>query len=119
MSDMNPTKRKLRGRPGGGSYATFMHPNPKLYKYLWRVFSNDSEYEGADFFLLVPELSTAVCFAKLRELELMGAPYFLYNRRIPRRFDGMPFDPQSERWRDTEWALSWEADNDANHEGFK
>lgn len=118
MSERNPTKAKLRER-GSGSFAMSLHSNPKLFKYYWRVFSNDSEHEGADFFRLVPELSTAECFAKIRELDERKEPYFIYNRHIPRRFVGMPFDPQHKRWQKSEWAPTWDEDTDAVYEGFK
>ncbi len=120
MSDVKPTKKKLQEFTGGRSYATHMHPNPKFFKYYWRVFSNDSEYEGRDFFIFGQELTTAEYVAKTDALDARNEPYLIYNRRIPRRFEGMPFDPTSERWRgQKEWAPAWEEDRDAEFEGFK
>jgi hypothetical protein len=119
MSESNPTKQKLRDWTGCRSYATHIHPNPKLYKYYWRIFSKDSKHQGADFFRLVPELSTAECMSKMHALDARKEPYLLYNRHIPRRFEGMPFDPHHGRWQNTEWAPAWEDDTDAISEGFK
>lgn len=119
MSDRKPTKAKLRNETGCISYATFLHPNPKFYKYFWRVFCNDSEHEGADFFKFEPELSTAAYIAKRHELAARGEACIVYNRRVPRRFEGMPFDPNSERWQEYEWAPAWEDDTDAVYDGFK
>jgi hypothetical protein len=119
LSNLNPTKADLRKLKGASSYASNMHPNPKLFKYYWRVFSNDCKFEGAKFFATERDLSTADFSAKIHELAARGESYIIYNRRLPRRFEGMPFDPLSERWRESQWAPAWEDDADPVHDGFK
>jgi hypothetical protein len=114
-----PYKRDLIRAGYSYSYASFMHPNPRFYKYYWWVFTLESEREGRDFLDKTPPLSTAAYIKVLEEVNRKGGICIIYNRHKPRRFDGMPFDPESDRWRDAEWAPAFEDDPDPEWAGFK
>lgn len=96
-----------------------LHPNPRLYKFRWRVFTSASCLEGEEFLARVERLSTAACAALLTELRAAEVPYLLYPVRHPRRHEGMPFDPQHERWRNADWAPPFEMDEDPEWQGYR
>lgn len=113
-----PSKAHLAER-GSHSYALSLHPNPRLYKHYWQVFTQDSPWEGEEFFLMAPLLSTAACMSLLERLHSEGTPYVLYGHKRPRRFPGMPFDPDSPRWREAVWAPALEDDGDPEWNGHR
>lgn len=94
-----------------------LHPAPRLYKHHWQIFSPDSEYEGLEFFEKAPRISTARCMERLHELATAGTPCLVYTWKQPRKFTGMPFDP--EKWKGATWAPSWDDDDDPIWEGHK
>ena len=102
----------LGGRLPSLFQGTFPHPNPRLYKYYWWVFWDQSPVDG-EAFLTKPYRLSASAARELRcELESRGKPHFVYNRRLPRLDPANPFDPQSSRWHGVEWALPYDEDPD-------
>lgn len=116
---MSRTKESLSRLDGPASCASFMHPNPRFYKYRWQIYTENCEWEGGDFFENAPQYCTAACMARLQALDVPGVKYLLYNYIYPRRFEGMPFDPQHAKWQSCQWAPSWEDDPDPVWKGFK
>ena len=114
-----PFKRDLIQTGRSISYATGLHPNPRLYKYYWQVFTLDSDWEGPEFREKASPLCTSACMLKLDELTLSNSLYVLYGWKRPRRFPGMPFDPNSERWKDAQWAPALEDDSDPEWSGHR
>ncbi len=68
----------------GLSNASGMHPDPRLYKYAWRVFWRGSPVDGRAFFD-TPALSTKAALELAAALDQRGEPYVIYNRRMHRR----------------------------------
>jgi hypothetical protein len=116
---MRPPTRKILAERGSHSYAQPLHPNPKLYKHDWRVFTRDSPWENDEFFLKAPLLSTAACVSLLESLQANEEPYVLYGQKRPRRFSAMPFDPESVRWCGATWAPALEDDPDPEWNGHR
>lgn len=85
-----------------------MHPNPRMYKYFWRVFTLDSPWEEAEFFEKTPVLSTVQFVELMEEYRVEGVPCLVYNQSIPR--DGSIFDKNSEKWKGVAFAPSWDDD---------
>lgn len=114
-----PSKRLLRDRGHSLSYASALHPIPAFYKHHWQIFTLDSPWEGQEFFDKAPRLSTAICMQCLEELNDRQLLYILYGSKRPRRFEAMPFDPASARWRHVEWAPPFENDPDPEWRGHR
>ena len=103
------------------SYATYMHPNPRFYKYYWWVFWRGSACEGHQFRSNEHRLSTKAAFDLMHVLSKKKEPHIIYNSRLPRLGPDTPFDPDSKRWpADTEWAPAYDEDTDPIcKDGFK
>lgn len=114
-----PCRKTLLARGHSYSYAPGLHPVPVFYKHHWQIFTLDSPLEGCEFLEKSPRLSTAACMLRLAELRAQGVLYILYGGKRPRRFDGMPFDPQSDRWRNADWAPALEDDTDPEWNGHR
>ncbi len=108
------------GDTGGHSYAQNMHPNPRYHKYYWWVFWRHSPVDG-DAFLTAPyRLNTAAAMELIKRLREQKEPYWVYNRKLPRRDTAnTPFDPDSPRWQGVEWALPYAEDPDPEWKGHK
>ena len=116
----NPTYRDLidhDGKPSRVSYAKNMHPNPRLWKYQWRVFHRLSK-EGRAFFS-TQKLSTHAATNLIRELVEKEEGYILYNSRQPRKGKDTPFDLTHEKWADYTPALPYDDDDDPEWHGHK
>ena len=92
------------------SYAQGMHPNPRFYKYYWRVFHNESP-EGKAFFN-TPALTTNEMHLLCKKLEKENKGYILYNWSRPRAGDDVPFDFNSNRWKGCITAPAYDEDTD-------
>jgi hypothetical protein len=92
------------------SYAQGVHPNPRFFKYYWWVFWTGSPVDGNEFLRETYRMSTAAAMALIAELQSKNEPYWLYNKKLPRRDPANPFDLQSPYWR--EWALPYDKDCD-------
>lgn len=114
--------KQTQGQPPCIIYASGSpapHPNPKLYKYLWQVFTPELGLEGDAFFEQAPVLSTARYYAHIEKLIASGQSGMVYGFRRPRCGPGSPIDPLSEKWRAVEFAPSWDNDPDPIFEGHK
>lgn len=114
-----PCKKTLQARGQSYSYASGLHPVPAFYKHHWQIFTLDAPWEGDEFLAKAPRLSTAACMQRLEELQARRALYILYGGKRPRRFDGMPFDPRSDRWRHADWAPALDDDPDPAWNGHR
>lgn len=114
-----PSKAMLQRCRGMASYALSLHPNPRLYKHHWQIFTRDSALEGESFLQQAPRLSTAACMQRLAELGRTGEPCLLYGGKRPRLFAGMPFDRTSARWQRADWATALEDDADPEWNGYR
>ena len=99
------------------SYALHLHPNPRFYKYYWRVF-HDKSPEGKLFFEEKP-MNTHDAMELCRALEEQGKGYLLYNYHLPRSGENVPFYFQSDRWTGAEIARPYEDDPDPVWKGHK
>lgn len=93
-------------------YGSRVHPNPRWYKYYWRVFSLESEVEEEGFFRLAPRLCTYDAFKYAKMIKQAGGVCYLYNERLPRKGPDTPFDVNAVRWEGTEWAMPYDDDLD-------
>ncbi|MEW9580675.1 hypothetical protein [Paraburkholderia sp. DGU8] len=118
---LRPTKEEFRrwGVTGLRFFGTYLHRNPRFYKYTWQIWTPDSPLEGSEFFEHGPRYSTAQFVEMEKRLFDAGASGFIYNRQLPRLGLGTPFDLTYPRWADREWALAWEDDPDAEWNGHK
>lgn len=114
-----PFKKSLIDDNQSSMHSSLIHPNPLFYKYYWQIFTLKSEFEGNDFFNKTASMSTAACMKAMHDLDEAGELYMVYNHHKPRRFEGMPFNPNSEKWRNQEWAPAFEDDQDPEWNGFK
>jgi hypothetical protein len=120
-----PTFKQLEAdqqREGGVcySYATRMHPNPYFYKYMWQIFWKGSPCEGHAF-LNSPDtlLSTKEAYDLRKKLADENLSYYLYNESYPRLDPASPWNPSSERWKGTQWAVAYDEDTDEPYKGHK
>lgn len=114
-----PTYKNLEnahweGKPGiryaSGSPAP--QGNPRFYKYLWRVFSLQSPWEGEDFFAHAPVLCNADFEREVQRLVEQDLSCLVYGFRRPRKDPANPWDLASPRWQGVEFAMSWDEDTD-------
>jgi hypothetical protein len=119
---MLPNKRHLR-QYAGGSWVRLiclggpLHPQPRMYKHYWRVFTLDSQWEGREFLDKATPLSTAAYIELIRQLQSENKPCMVYGYKMPRH--GSIFDPASPKWKDTVFAPAWDEDTDPVFEGHK
>lgn len=104
----------------GHSYASHMHPNPRLFKYRWWVFWRDSPCDGREFLDERNSLCTAHAMTLIDKLTRNGECHWIYNKRIPRHEPGItPFDRISTKWRDIQFAPAFHDDADLEWAGFR
>jgi hypothetical protein len=97
------------GMPKSYAFGSRMHRNPRLYKYLWRIFWEGSLSEG-DAFLRSTPLPTKAAFDLMHRLNAEGKPYFCYCSR-QRRLGIAIWDYSSPKiLRDGEFAPSYDDD---------
>ena len=86
--------------------------NPRLYKYFWRVFSAQSPWEGDDFFMHAPALCTADYEKEVERLLALNLSCLIYGFRRPRKDPSNPWDLSNPKWKDRQFAISWDEDDD-------
>ncbi|AIS95995.1 hypothetical protein BTHA_1287 [Burkholderia thailandensis MSMB59] len=118
---LRPTKEDFQRWSGTGFafFGTYLHPNPRWYKYIWQIWTPDSPLEGAEFFEHGPRYCTAQFHEMEKRMFEAGASGFIYNRQLPRRGLDKPFDLTHPRWANREWVLAWEDDPDPEWNGHK
>lgn len=114
-----PSREWLAQNPGHWSFGSPLHPNPKLYKSYWQVFTGDSMWEWHDFLKNCPYRSTSDCIHYLELLQQKTVSYIVYGRKRPRKHQGMPYDLRAEKWKNTQWAPALEDDVDPEWNGHK
>ncbi|QOT76573.1 hypothetical protein [Cupriavidus basilensis] len=104
--------------PQGHYFSQRLHPNPAFYKYTWRVWTPECEWEGHAFFECVPVLSTARFMAMRDSLKAAGVHHFVYNTARP-RLGATPFDRSHPRWAGVRFAPALEDDMDPPWNGHR
>lgn len=99
----------------GGWYfdATFMHPNPRFYKYRWQIYWRKSPRVGSDFVKMNP-LSTKQAFELMDWLDSNHEPHLITNTRFRRQGIAI-WDLNSPRLADERWASAYDDDPDPIH----
>ena len=90
------------------------HPNPRLWKHHWWLFTRHSATDGQAFLSSRRErMCTAEAMAWLTIYRQRGETVWIYGLKRPRRDpDASPFNPEHPKWRRAHWAASFEQDND-------
>ena len=116
-----PTRETFErwGQKGLAFCGTYLHPNSRLYKYIWQVWTPNEPLEGAEFFERGPRYSTAAFREIERQLIEAGVSGFIYNSKLPRLGNDATFDPNHPRWKNRVWAPAWEDDPDPEWDGHK
>ena len=105
-------------KPGIGHYfAPPVHPDPRMYKYAWRIWTRASPWAGADFFRQVPVLSMSG-FRQLEKQLIDGREhFFVYGVQRPRL--GEVLEQCSPPWTHVVFAPAYDDDTDAVWNGHK
>lgn len=117
-----PTKQHLRTF-GTQTWMQFicmggpLHPEPRMYKHYWRVFTVDSAWEGREFLEKESPLCTADYVDLIRRLQREKKSCMVYGYKVPRQ--GSIFDPSAAKWSGVQFAPSWDDDTDRAFEGHK
>jgi hypothetical protein len=96
-----------------------MHPNPRFYKYYWRIFTFESPWEGPDFFERATELSTFYAMRLINKYHENRMSCLVYNRRAVRLDPVAPWDLTSAKWQGWRFAPAWNDDSDPIWQGHK
>jgi hypothetical protein len=96
-----------------------LHPNPRLWKYHWQIFTCDSPWEEDDFFENSIRLSTANFFSCIDQYSEIGVSCIVYNKRYPRLDPQSPWDLKNKKWDNVSFHSSWEDDTDPVWNGHK
>ena len=91
-----------------------LHPNSRLWKHEWWLFTRHSATDGQAFLSSRRErMCTAEAMAWLTIYRQRGETVWIYGLKRPRRDpDASPFNPEHPKWRRAHWAASFEQDND-------
>jgi hypothetical protein len=101
-------------------YGSFMHPNPRIFKYYWWIFWEGSICDGNSFLVDENRLSTNGANALCEKLSAQKISHWIYNTRLPRLDTESPFDPSSKKWQGVNWAPAFDEDCDRlTSNGFK
>ena len=116
---MRPTYQNLEKIADGANAAVYFvsgssapQGNPRMYKYFWRVFSKQSPWEDDDFFTYAPALCTADCEKEVQRLLSLNLSCLIYGFRRPRKDPNNPWDMNSSKWENVQFAVSWDEDDD-------
>lgn len=94
--------------------------NPRHYKYLWQVFSEESPWQEAAFFEHAPVLCNADFRREVQRLADLGLTCLVYGFRRPRNDPANPWDLTHARWQGWTFAPAWDDDTDPpDTEGHK
>ena len=91
--------------------------NPRFHKHTWQVFSPYSEWEGDAFFEHAPRLCIHDFEVEVARLLAAGVSCLAYGRRRPRKDPRNPFDMSHPKWKNVQFAPSWDDDTDPVVEG--
>jgi hypothetical protein len=91
--------------------------NPRFHKYYWRIFSLECPWEDHDFFRQAPILCNADFEKEIRRLLAKNLSCMVYGFHKPRSDPANPWDISHAKWKNVEFAPSWEEDTDPVVEG--
>lgn len=91
-----------------------LHPNPRVWKHSWWLFTRHSALDGQAFLASRRErLCTAEAMAWLDIYRQRGESVWIYGMKAPRRDPvASPFDPNHPKWRRVVWARPYDEDTD-------
>ena len=111
-------KKKLEAR-GEDFMAIFvsgsnLHPNPKMYKYYWWIYSMESQEKSAAevFYSKALRLTTKEFEKESIRLQDNKISFAYVNRKLHRLGSTFDYEKLKEKYPDIEFALSYEDDND-------
>jgi hypothetical protein len=97
-----------------------MHPNPRLFKYVWWVFWRQSACEGLALLVESHALCTSAAMQLVENLTHKGEKHWIYNRRIPRSDSGnSPISPNMSKWKGMKFAPRFDDDRDPEWQGHR
>jgi hypothetical protein len=105
-------------KPRISSFVIYRHPNPRFYKYTYRVFHGGSP-EGKAFFSETPELSVYETQELTNQLKALNQGFMIYNYQYPRDEPTSPLDLSHPRWRNCKIAPNYDDDPDIEIHGCK
>lgn len=91
-----------------------MHPNPRFFKYYWSIYTYSEEQNPNDHRLPYSE-----GLKRLADLSERKIPHIYSNYRVLRNDSGIPFDLEHEKYKDYEFAPSFDKDSDPEQDGFR
>jgi hypothetical protein len=115
---LTPTFQNFHRRCEDGPFVSYarlsstMSSRPRLYKYLWQIFTSESPWENEDFFRHTPYLCTAALLCEIQRLTNAGHSCIIYGITRPRKGSGAPWDMNHPRWKNATFAPSWDDDTD-------
>lgn len=91
-----------------------LHPDPRLWKHDWWLFTRHAALDGQAFLGSLRErMCTAEAMAWLEIYRQRGETVWIYGGKHPRRDPVVsPFDPDHPKWRNALWAPAYDEDND-------
>ena len=96
-----------------GFNGTFLHKNPRFYKYYWLVFHDECTEEGHDFLNNPKNLLCGYDMTVfVKKLKRDGKMFFLYNRSVKRLDKTAPWDKNHSMYKDYKWAPDFDDDTD-------
>lgn len=96
-----------------------IHPDTRLWKYYWQIFTLDSTWESNEFFEKATWLCTANFHKLIDQYEIEGVNCIDYNKRQPRLDPSAPWDMTSAKWNGVTFAPLWIVDPDPIWNGYK
>jgi hypothetical protein len=117
-----PTRERWERNPPGALWFClgYLPRTPrKFYKYTWQIWTPDFELEGHEFLRYAMRMSTAAFMARYEEMFRSNLPGWIYRHDRPREGPGTPFDRNHLKWKDVEFAPSWDDDPDPVWNGHK
>ena len=114
IPDLKRIRQEHQHEPKILRWCSPLHPNPRVWKHTWRLFTRYSTSEG-DAFLRSPReaLCTAEAMNLLARYRESGETVWIYGSKMPRRDPAAcPFDPDHPKWRNTAWAPPFDEDPD-------
>lgn len=95
---LRPTYEKLadmtaaRGPGIFNAGCSAVHPNPRLYKYYWWIFTQDSPVEGFEFLTDEYRLSTANFQSQVAYCKQHNISAYIFNQKQYRYDTALPWD---------------------------
>ena len=105
-------------KPGIGHYfAPPIHPDPRMYKYVWWIWTRASPWDGTAFFANTPALSMGQFRQIERQLIDAREHFFVYGIQRPRR--GSALERSTPQWAHAIFAPAYDEDDDIAWQGHK